>query len=102
MKFSVYNYDTHLYDYYENRRGGGTHAGSPPKSLVKSSLGATPEQAAWKLPVDAVKVGSGQMPIGRVASNGSPVAMSGYDLSSGAKIAVALGIAYLAYKAGTR
>ena len=58
----MWNNATRTYDYYD--------AGAPPRA-ASSSLGATPEQAAWPLPADAVKTGSGEMPQGRIASTES-------------------------------
>lgn len=75
MIYSVWNTATRAYDYFEApTSSSATHAGAPPKSLVASSLGATPEQAAWSLPVSAKKVGSGELPRGRIASRGGELA----------------------------
>lgn len=74
--FSVYNYNTKVYDYYEGRGPGGTHAGTPPVS-GGHALGATPEQAAWRVPPGAVKIGSGPLPRGRIATRGGVAALSG-------------------------
>lgn len=71
MKYSVWNYDTKRYDYYQSAGASGTHAGTPPRARgPKSDLGATPDQAAWPLPSGAQKVGSGASPQGRIASLG--------------------------------
>lgn len=67
MKFSVWNNAARAYDYYETRGVGGIHAGAPPSS-GSSALGATPDEAAWPLPADATKTGSGELPQGRIAS----------------------------------
>ena len=67
MRYSVWNPAIRAYDYYQARGDGKIHAGAPPR-VVSSSLGATPDQAAWPLPADAVKTGSGEMPQGRIAS----------------------------------
>lgn len=67
MKYSVYDPDRRLYTYYEGSGPRGTHAGSP-RVRGKTALGAAPEQAAWPLPMGAVKVGEGKMPMGRIAS----------------------------------
>lgn len=89
--FSVYNYDTRSYDYFEGRGPGGTHAGSPPVSSGRSALGATPEQAAWRVPPGAVKIGSGPLPRGRIATRGGGIALSG--MGEGARWGVlALGL----------
>lgn len=102
MIYSVYDYDRKVYDYYQGSGPKGTHATSPPKTYGKSALGATPEQAAWKLPADAVKVGTGAMPKGRIASSSAGMGLGGVDLETGAKLAAALGIAYLAWKAAKK
>lgn len=68
MRYSVYNYTRHAYDYYEAPGPGGTHAGSPPKPSVVGDLGAAPERASWRLPAGARRIGSGERPVGRIAS----------------------------------
>jgi len=75
-RYSVYDYTRHAYDYYEAPGPGGTHAGSPPRPASIGDLGASPDRGAWKLPAGARKVGSGEMPQGRIAS------LSGADLLS--------------------
>jgi hypothetical protein len=101
--YSVYDYDRQVYDYFEGSGPKGTHASSPPKTTFgKSALGATPEQAAWKLPADAHKIGSGILPRGRIASRNAGAALGSVDLATGGKIAIAFAIAYAAWKAGTK
>lgn len=102
MVYSIYDYDRQVYDYYTGSGPKGTHASSPPKTYLKSALGATPEQAAWRLPADAVKVGTGILPRGRIASTGASAGLGGVDLATGGKIAIALAIAYAAWKAAGR
>jgi hypothetical protein len=70
MRYSVYNYDRHAYDYYETPGAGGTHAGSPPAPRSIGEIGAPVDRAAWKLPAGAKKVGSGFLAQGRIASLG--------------------------------
>ncbi len=67
MTYSVYNPATRRYDYYETADPAPTHA-SAPRAVPKRALGATPEEAAHRLPALARKVGSGALPKGRVAS----------------------------------
>jgi hypothetical protein len=67
VKYSVWNPSTRAYDYYTAQGDAGIHAGAPPRAST-SALGATPDQAAWPLPADATKVGSGELPQGRIAS----------------------------------
>jgi hypothetical protein len=93
--FSVYNYDTHGYDYYEGSGPKGTHAGTPPMRKPRSELGATPEQAAWLVPSGSRKVGSGELPQGRIAS------LSGSEDSTADPVQLGMYalIAYLLWKA---
>ena len=67
MKFSVWRNDARRYDYYETPGNATIHAGAPPRAS-SDALGATPEEAAWPLPENAVKTGSGELPQGRIAS----------------------------------
>jgi len=68
MRYSVYDYDRKVYDYYDGPGPGGTHAGSPPIRRGRNELGAYPEQATWKVPMGAKRIGSGVMPQGRISS----------------------------------
>lgn len=70
MIFSVWNYATKAYDYYEGGNASGTHAPTPPTPLLSSPIGMSPEESAWRVPVGARKVGSGTVARGRVASLG--------------------------------
>jgi len=100
MRYSVYDYTRRAYDYYEAPGPGGTHAGSPSKVApepvgpgLDGDFGVSPSRASWKLPVGATKVGSGELPQGRVASlDGSDEALS----TSSLLLYAALG--YLAWK----
>ena len=87
MMYSVYDYTRRAYDYYDAPGPGGTHAGSPPLPATPAGMagvlvpkeqrvGTGPDQAAWKLPLGARKVGTGDLPQGRIAS------LSGADLTS--------------------
>lgn len=84
--WSIWNYATKRYDYYEGGQATGTHAGTPPSSMIGSQMGATPDQAAWRLPTGARKIGVGTVARGRVASLGD----DGFDLPPLA-IPIALG-----------
>lgn len=93
MRYSVYDYTRRAYDYYEAPGPGGTHASSPPAVRTMGGLGKAPESASWKLPVGAHKVGSGEMPKGRIAS------LSGADsLFEPGTLIVAAVAAYLAWR----
>lgn len=97
MIYSVYNYDARAYDYYEGSGPRGTHAGTPKIPPPKSQLGASPDQAAWVLPRDARKVGSGDLPRGSIA------AFAGADPTTDGPGVVQLGmyavIAYVIWRA---
>lgn len=70
MRYSVYNYTSKVYDYFDGPGPGGTHAKAPTMSAGIGAIGATPEQAAWRVPFASRKIGSGPMPQGRIASLG--------------------------------
>ncbi len=92
-RYSVYDYTRHAYDYYEAPGPGGTHAGSPPAPRGVGDLGAEPGRASWKLPGGARKVGSGDMPQGRIAS------LDGADALSDPTTLVALAVlAYVGWR----
>ncbi len=97
MIFSVYDHRAKRYDYFEDGRSEGTHAGTP-AGVASGKIGVVPEAAAWRLPVAARKVGSGAFARGHVASRGAP-AMAGIDTIFHANAVVMLGIGYLAYLA---
>jgi hypothetical protein len=75
MKYSVWNTGTRRYDYYTAQGDTGIHAGAPPRAST-FELGATPDQAAWPLPADATKTGSGELPQGRIASTAPQLGVS--------------------------
>lgn len=97
MIYSVYDPSKHLYDYFEGPGPKGTHAGSP-KARRKTALGASPEAAAWPLPVAAVKIGEGEMPRGRIAYATAPLAALGIDADP-VHLGIAAGLVYLAWRA---
>ena len=68
MRYSVYDFTRHAYDYYEASGPGGTHAGSPPAPRSIGDIGAPPNRASWRLPLGARRVGTGYLPQGRIAS----------------------------------
>lgn len=93
MRYSVYDYTRHAYDYYEAPGPGGTHAGSPPAPRGVGDIGAPPNRASWKLPSGARKVGSGYLPQGRIAT------LDGADaLSSPTTLIAYAAIAYVAWR----
>jgi hypothetical protein len=93
MKYSVWNSAARAYDYYEGHGDTGIHAGAPPRAS-SSELGATPDQAAWPLPAGAVKVGTGEIPQGRIASTDTGRGFK-FDLPSSVLYAT---IGYLIWK----
>lgn len=67
--YSIWNHGKRAYDYYE--APGAAPTGAPrPRHLKHRPLGLAPEQAAWPLPENARRVGSGREPRGYVASLG--------------------------------
>jgi hypothetical protein len=68
MRYSIYNYTTRTYDYYDGSGPEGAHAGAPQIAKARNQLGATPEQAAWSVPKDAIHVGTGDLPQGRIGT----------------------------------
>ncbi len=92
MKYSVYDYTRRVYDYYDASGPGGTHAGSPPVVRPMGGVGVGPDSASWRLPMGARKVGSGEMPQGRIAS------LSGADLADVPHLLTYAVAAYLAWR----
>lgn len=95
--YSIYNYGTRQYAYYEVPGPTPTHA-PPPPARGTAEIGATPEQAAWRLPMGARKVGEGEMPRGRIASLGDEPAVIGGNYVRAFKLGAAAIVAYLAWK----
>ncbi len=89
--YSVYNHGTKRYDYWRAPGDGATHAGAP-RIRSSSDIGATPEGASWSLPAGAVKVGTGELPQGRIASLGT------FESGDGVKVGLLALAAYLAWK----
>ncbi len=106
MKFSVFDYKQQAYRVYDDGKGhASTHAGSPPKALFKSALGATAEQAAWSVPPGSKFVGMSALPQGRIATEGGSLAGIGLGditASDTGKIAIAAVIAYVAYRSSKK
>lgn len=92
--YSVYDHGTKRYTYYRGPGDGATHAGAP-KIRSSNDLGATVDQAAWTLPAGSVKVGSGEMPMGKIASVGG---MGAWSSSDGVTLALFGLAAYVAWK----
>ncbi len=92
--YSTYDYGTKLYTYWDDGKPAPTHAGAP-KIMSLGGIGVAPEQAAWRLPPCARKVGAGDLPKGKIASTG---ALGGVLPSSPVGIAVLAVGAYFAWK----
>ena len=85
MIYSVLDRGSRQYDYYETPEAEPWHSPPPPKAKTSSPLGAIPEDAAWKLPAGARRVGRGERPKGRIAvTHGSPTSLG--DLMSDAPV----------------
>ena len=67
MLYSVWNWDSKNYDYYQTS-GPEVHAPASRSIHSASQLGATPDEAAVDLPDDAAKIGNGEEPKGQIAS----------------------------------
>lgn len=97
--YSVYNYQTKLYDYYEHAIPGTAHAPKPPSATpIKAGMGAVPDRAAWPLPSGARHVGRGQLPKGRIATQGAIRGMGFGDFDSATNLLAIGGLAYLGWK----
>jgi hypothetical protein len=70
ITYSVWNPATRSYDYWQAHGKAATHAPNPPVITGSTELGATPDEAAWRLPLGARRVGSGELPRGRIATIG--------------------------------
>lgn len=68
MIYSVWDHARREYDYYQTPEKNGATQSPPPKHIRRHKLGITPEEAAWPLPANAVRVGAGKYPKGHVAT----------------------------------
>jgi hypothetical protein len=75
--YSVWN--NGAFDYFETPEIGPTHAPAR-HTRASSALGASPCQAAWKLPAGARRVGRGAEARGRIASSSSSCALGALEL----------------------
>jgi len=102
-RFSVWNQSLGAFDYYESSSSQPTLNVEKPTHLVPRQLGATVDQAAWPLPGNVRKIGSGTNPIGKIAR--APGAAMGDDGIAGiplSTIAIGAGIAFVVWKYGTK
>lgn len=102
MIYSVWNQGSRSYDYYENSDVQKSANTPMPSHIASPPLGATIDQAAWPLPPNAVKIGSGEFAKGRVASRGGNLLpMGAFNMDSNTAVMIGLGVAaYLLWKNG--
>ena len=82
--YSVMNTRSRQYDYYDDGKTEPWHTGKPVQPSAASSLGAVPEEAAWRLPSGAKYIGSGETAKGHVASSSRGIGL-GDILPSGSE-----------------
>lgn len=98
MIYSVYVPGSRSYEYYESAEPqSATHVGAPAKSIMAGVLGATPEQAAWTLPLSAKRIGTGVVPRGRIAARPSLVPFAGELWQDAGKLELAAIVGIAAY-----
>ena len=102
MIYSVWNQGARSYDYYENGDVQKSANTPIPSHISSPMLGATIDQAAWPLPPNAVKVGSGEFAKGRVASRGGNLlSMGAFSMDTNTVAMIGLGVAaYFLWKSG--
>jgi hypothetical protein len=99
MKYSVYDYDRKIYDYFE-----GSSLPTPPTGGFRKSskplgkVGFSPEDFAAVLPSGSKKVGEGPDPVGSIATQSFSLSTFGKNnlkvLSVGALLGLGLGWFY--------
>jgi hypothetical protein len=77
MIYSVWNQGLGAFDYYRGGTAQTSQNVEKPSHLVNRTLGSTVDQAAWPLPGNVVKIGSGPHAVGRVASRGGAISAIG-------------------------
>lgn len=84
MIYSVWNQAAGHYDHYEDNAPDDRANAPAPRHLGRSdTLGLTPEEAAWPLPLGARKVGSGPTAMGRIArlrGTSTASSLSGFEV----------------------
>jgi hypothetical protein len=71
MIYSVWNQSLGAFDYFEGGREQDKLNADKPKHIVNRTLGATIDQAAWPLPGNVKKIGTGPSAVGRIATRKS-------------------------------
>jgi hypothetical protein len=82
MIYSCWNQALGAFDYFESSHESPKLNVEKPNHLVSRTLGATPDQAAWPLPGNLRRIGSGPDAIGRVATIKRAGSLSGDDEGS--------------------
>jgi len=97
--YSVWRPHLRAYDYYEATPGPEDVEVPSPGHLgaAASQIGATPEEASWRLPGGARKVGQGAVPRGMIAREGGFPALSGLPTSGLGLVGLGVG-AYLLWQ----
>lgn len=70
MTYSVWDHGRRRYTYYRTQEENGDIHAPKPRHTKNMQLGMSPEEAAWPLPKNAILVGSGKYPKGRIAYPG--------------------------------
>lgn len=100
--YSVWNQALGAFDYYESNKNQAQLNVEKPSHIGSRTLGATVDQAAWPMPADARKIGSGATPIGKVSTLRKIGGLGSMSDALGeatiGKAVLAGGVAYLAWK----
>ncbi len=102
MMYSVWNQSAGAYDYFESPAQQASLNVEKPTHLVSRTLGSTIDQAAWPLPGDAKRVGSGEDAIGRVASIKGAALGDDFMDGSAVKLGLLAASAILIWKYATK
>lgn len=87
MIYSVWNQGKRAYDYFEDGTPQAqVHAPAP--KIRKRQMGATVDEIGWKLPSDAVHIGSGDRAKGRIAASDTPGALGVLDMATASPLLV--------------
>lgn len=96
--YSVFNYRTGLYDYFQP----SGPVDLPASGTMRTPRGRTPESLAVRLPEDAVKVGDGELPRGVIATLSDDPASLGEvskpHFTAWVSMAAAVGSLYLMWR----
>jgi hypothetical protein len=96
--YSVWQQGRGVFDYFEDRREQPSLNAPAPTHIGHRTLGSTVDQAAWPLPADAKRIGSGPVAIGRIAATKAGGALGDIGGSPLVKAGLLTVAAILAYK----